>query len=69
MTYENFWNKLEMEVERSMEKEQVFVAYKKDLFPQSIWKQEPKITIAEPFEKALKKWLRMQKKNRRRWGG
>lgn len=49
-----------------MEKE--FVAYKKDLFPQFLWKQEPKITIAEPFDKALKKWLRMQKKNRRRWG-
>lgn len=49
-----------------MEKD--FVALKKDLFPQLLWKQEPKITIAEPLEKVLKNWLRMQKKNRRRWG-
>ena len=46
-----------------------FVMDKKYL-DSGIWEryEEPKITIAEPMIKALKKWLRMQKKNRRRWG-
>lgn len=30
--------------------------------------EEPKISFTEPMIKALKKFLRMQKKNRRRWG-
>ena len=68
MTYENFWNRLEMEVERSMEKPD-FVMDKK--YYDGIWTryEEPQITISEPLDKKLKKWLRMQIKNRRRWGG
>ena len=30
--------------------------------------REPNITLDKPMIKALKKWLWMQKKNRRRWG-
>ena len=31
--------------------------------------EEPKYKFERSFEKFIKKWLRMQKKNRRRWGG
>lgn len=31
--------------------------------------KEPNLTFGKPMIKALKKFLRMQKKNRRRWGG
>ena len=35
------------------------------------WKkyEEPQYQLSKSFEKFIKKWLRMQKKNRRRWGG
>lgn len=31
--------------------------------------EEPKYRFDKHFEKFIKKWLRTQKKNRRRWGG
>ena len=34
------------------------------------WKkyEEPQYQLSKSLEKFVKKWLRMQKKNRRRWG-
>lgn len=44
---------------------------KDDLLAWGIWAkyEEPKYRFDKHFEKFIKKWLRMQKKNRRRWGG
>ena len=54
-----------------MEKATDFAWNKDDLLVTGIWAkyEKPKYRFDKHFEKFIKKWLRTQKKNRRRWGG